>query len=432
MSRKVNFLLAWLAVVLLMAGCNSTLLESEPLYHKMPDAMVPKLSTEGPHRVGVRTIEVVNPNQLNIMTQEISDRSLVVEVWYPAQPTEAMKPTHYINQTLGKQQFSIQAKAYRDAPIAGDDDQLPLVIISHGHPGYRTLMFYLGEHLASHGYIVAAIDHTDSTNTDISLPKDSIENVASALYNRSRDQQFLLGHLTGQNSFVKQHIDTERAGLVGYSMGGYGAINTLGGCYSYTDKLIREVAGLTDSRQISALKSLLNSCAGGQYKNIQVDKKWRAAMVLAPWGNQYGLFDNNALASIDIPMLYIAGELDDVVPYNSINALFESTGGANTYLLTYHKARHNIAPHPAPSIARNSAMELSHYYNSNWNNQTLNQNNKHFALALMNCHVKQLKKYCAYLQLHGDSDQIPVAGLKPKPWFGFPDRHSAGMSWQHK
>lgn len=430
MRSKLKILLASLSAALLLAGCNSTLVEPERIYDD--NAILPALAIEGPHRVGVKTIALVNPNQLNIMTQKTANRSLVVEVWYPAQSTESMKPTHYINQTLGKQQFSIQAKAYRDAPIAGQDKQFPVVVISHGHPGYRTLMFYLGEHLASHGYIVAAIDHTDSTNADISLPKDSIENAASALYNRSRDQQFLLDQLTSQDSFFRQNVDTERAGLVGYSMGGYGALNTLGGCYSYTNEVIRKVAGLNDSAQITALKNLLNSCAGGQYEDIQVDSKWRAGMLLAPWGNQYALFDNKALANIDMPMLYVAGEIDDVVPYESIKALFDNTGGQNTYLLTYHNARHNIAPHPAPTIARDNAADLSHYYNSSWSNQTLNQNNKHFALALMNCHVKQLKKYCAYLQLHGDSNQSPEAGIIPKPWFGFPDRHSAGMSWQHK
>jgi predicted dienelactone hydrolase len=432
MRSRVNLILAWLAVMLSMSGCRSTLLESEQVYHEIPEAMIPALSIKGPHQVGVRTLEFVNPQQLNIMTQELVDRALVVEVWYPAQPTDSMPLTHYSNETLNKQRFSIQANAYRDVQIARGDNPLPLVVISHGHPGYRTMMFYLGEHLASHGYIVAAIDHTDSTNTDIGVPKDSLENAASALYNRSRDQQFLLQYLTSKNSFVRQHIDTERAGLVGYSMGGYGAINTVGGCYSYTDAVIREMAGLSDPKQITIIKNLLNSCAGGQYKDIQVDKKWRAAMLLAPWGNQYGLFDNAALANIKIPMLYVAGELDDVAPYASIKLLFENTGARNTYLLTYHNARHNIAPHPPPTIARSSPMEISHYYNSSWDNQTLNQNNNHFALALMNCHVKQLTEDCAYLQLHGDSDQNPIAGVKPKPWLGFPDRYSAGMSWRHK
>ena len=432
MRQKVNFSLTLLTIMLLMIGCRSTLLEPEQIYREIPDALVPELSILGPHNIGVRTLELVNPNQLNILTKERANRSLVVEVWYPAQLTASEDYTHYINRTLGKKQFSIQAKAYRDHPIASHDNKIPLVIISHGHPGYRTLMFYLGEHLASHGYIVAAIDHTDSTNTDISFPADSIENVASSLYNRSRDQQFLLDHLTSANSFLSKHVDNQRAGLVGYSMGGYGAINTLGGCYSYTEELIKRMTGITNLLQITTLKNHLNSCAGGQYENIVVDKKWHASMILAPWGNQYGLFDLTTLAKIDIPILYMAGELDDVVPYNSIKALFESTGGANTYLLTYHNARHNIAPHPAPSIARQSVTELSHYYNSSWDNQTLNENNKHFALALMNCHLKQLNKYCNYLKLHGNSDQTPVRGIKPKPWLGFPDLNSAGMSWKHK
>ncbi|MDZ7869236.1 MAG: hypothetical protein U5L02_08540 [Rheinheimera sp.] len=45
--------------------------------------------------------------------------------------------------------------AFRDAAPAAGTGQLPVVVISHGYTGYRSLMFYLAEHLASHGYIVA-------------------------------------------------------------------------------------------------------------------------------------------------------------------------------------------------------------------------------------------------------------------------------------
>ena len=40
------------------------------------------------------------------------------------------------------------------------------MIISHGYPGNRYLMSHLGENLASKGFVVASIDHRDSTYDD--------------------------------------------------------------------------------------------------------------------------------------------------------------------------------------------------------------------------------------------------------------------------
>jgi predicted dienelactone hydrolase len=42
----------------------------------------------------------------------------------------------------------------------------PLLIVSHGYPGNRFLLSHLAENLASKGYVVASIDHTDSTYSD--------------------------------------------------------------------------------------------------------------------------------------------------------------------------------------------------------------------------------------------------------------------------
>lgn len=435
LHQRQSFTLALcLGMVIFVSGCNNGQSKPEPeqLYSETHSNMLPALASAGPLPVGVRTLEIINPDQLNIETQQIADRPLLLEIWYPARNIETMTLTQYDNETRLGRPFSLQANAYRDAEIITSEEKLPLVVISHGHTGYRTLMFYLAEHLASHGYIVAAIDHTDSTNADVDVANNPRGGSSSTLYNRSRDQQYTLDYLTAEQSFVKQQIDKERAGLIGYSMGAYGAINSIGGCYSFTEAVIAQDSGITDPTQLATLKTLLNSCAGGQYNDIVVDPKWRAAMAFAPWGNQYGLFDKDALANINVPLMYIAGEFDDVSIYPAIEDMFNHTGGDHTYLLTYLSARHNVAPHPAPKVAYQHPEDLGHYYESAWDTQKLNQINKHFALAMMNCHIKQLASDCSYLKLHGDSNQNPVNGVATKPWLGFADRYSAGMRWAHK
>jgi predicted dienelactone hydrolase len=57
---------------------------------------------------------------------------------------------------------TLTGKAVRDA-TAKNAGVFPLVIVSHGYPGNRFLLSHLTENLASKGYVVVAIDHTDST-----------------------------------------------------------------------------------------------------------------------------------------------------------------------------------------------------------------------------------------------------------------------------
>lgn len=403
----------------------------EKLYKPLPDDVVPELASKGKYNVGVKTLNITNPSQFDAQTQTTKDRKLTVEVWYPATTGINSKKTSYENVTRTGIPFSIQADAIRDAKIleSAHDNKYPLVVISHGYTGYRTLMFYLAEHLASHGYIVAAIDHTDSTNAEVDIINNPFGGFFSTLLNRSRDQQFTLNYFTTSPHFAQKLIDKNKAGLIGYSMGGYGAVNTIGGCFNFTDKTASTFTGIKDTEQIAKVKALLNSCAGGQYNDITVDKKWQSVIAMAPWGAQYRLFSQSALAKVKSPILYISGNLDDVSNYEAIEDLYNNTGSNDKYMLTYHNARHNIAPHPAPSVAKTNEKDIGHYYEPSWDSAVLNNTNKHFALAMMDCHLKKQDDSCSFLDLSKSSNQIAVNGKTPKPWKGFDHRYSTGMSW---
>ena len=413
---------------------TTTVLVPEQLQKKLPKDVVAELVEKGQFNVGVKTLEITNPEQFDPATQSTKDRKLTLEVWYPTTVNaQLVKKTSYENVTRGGKNFSIQADAFRDSPVLTNNEaeKFPLVVISHGYTGYRTLMYYLAEHLASHGYIVAAIDHTDSTNAEIDMINNPFAGFFSTLLNRSRDQQFTLNYLTTMPNFASKVIDSQKAGLIGYSMGGYGAVNTIGGCYNFTNTTAATFTGLKDPEQVEKVKTLLNSCAGGQYQNSKVDPRWQAVIAMAPWGGQHQLFQQEALSKINTPILYIAGDLDDVSDYNAIKSLYEQTGSKSKYLLTYQNARHNVAPHPAPTVAKTSELDIGHYYEPAWDSTVLNNNNKHFTLAMMDCHLKQKLTQCAYLDLSPDSNQVTIDGKTPEPWLGFDHRYSVGMGW-HK
>jgi predicted dienelactone hydrolase len=406
-----------------------TVSAAQTLYKPFPHDVMPELSDSGQFTVGVRTVEVAYPEMVPDLMKGMAERSLTLEVWYPAEKGSAL--ASYSNETRSGKRFEIQANAYRDAAIAKSNEKYPVIVISHGYTGYRTLMYYLGEHLASHGYVVAAIDHTDSTNEEVNFAESPYSGFPSTLLNRSRDQVFTLGAVAN-HAFFQEAVDATKAGVIGYSMGGYGAVSTAGACYAFNDQTAATFTGTTAPEVVTKVKQALNTCAGGNVSSDKVLPEWKAALALAPWGGQHQLFDVKSLNDIQIPVLYVAGDNDDISGYDGIKWLFDNTGSKGTKLLTVKNARHNVAGHPAPAEAYESEFDLGSYIEPAWEIQKLNAINEHFALALMNCHVKSLSQYCDFLNIEGSSAQVPVDGKKPSPWKGFDDRWALGLEMQGK
>ena len=165
----------------------------------MPDA--PELAVQGEHTIGVRTLELVNKNQVDILNSKEGkdftyNRKLTVEIWYPAQlptTTEASVTYDEVMGTRGDSlrpliPFTFKGRALHDAKPKTNVGKLPLIIVSHGYVGSRYLMTYLTENLASKGYVVAAIEHTDSTFKDAAP-------FQSTLLNRAQDIQFVLNEM---------------------------------------------------------------------------------------------------------------------------------------------------------------------------------------------------------------------------------------------
>jgi predicted dienelactone hydrolase len=434
-----------LAIAILAAhvSIGSVVLAQEQLYTQAthPD-MLPELSNKGSFGVGVKTISVNNAAHVDVFTQQNQARQLTLEVWYPSDDKSTADPsafTSYENEMRSGTRFSVKASAVRDVSF-DDSQQWPLVVLSHGYTGYRTIMFYLGEHLASHGYVVVGIDHTDSINEDVDFANNPFGGFMSTLLNRSRDQQFVLNQLADSEE-VNRILGSDkwlasRAGVIGYSMGAYGALNTVGACYDFPDTLLGSfIGGLTpeNAAQVKGMQMGLNSCSAGQYPamgEVKTDPKWQAMMAFAPWGGQHKVFSYDSLANITVPSMLISGDLDDISIYSGIQDIFSQFKNNDHYMLTYHNARHNIAPHPAPKSAWEVEADFGHYFEPAWSQQRLNHINNHFALAMMDCYLKDNDEACGYLQLSGSSNQSEAESGLSEAWKGFDNRYSTGMSFE--
>jgi predicted dienelactone hydrolase len=394
--------------------------------------VTPELAFPGTFTVGVTTITAKDPKRLNTVNFILNtERQLVLEVWYPAalfKAEEERSLATYKNVTRLHNPFELQGGAYRDAP-ALSEGSFPLILLSHGFTGYRTQMFYLGEHLASHGYVVVGIDHSGSTNADIKDESDRPAGFVNTLYNRARDQQFLLDYFADQTSPVEAIVDTDRAAIIGHSMGGFGAINTVGGCYDFKSEFFKQ--GGVPTAIALVLPFPLNSCFGG---GEQLDPRWKAVQLLAPWGGEASVHDIDAMAKITVPTFYLAGDQDNTSGFkNGIKRLHERTGSEHNYLLVFANARHNIGPHPAPAASFATDFELGHYFDPAWDTETLNRVVEHMSLAFLDCHVKADPARCAYLPTRESSQQYKGADHQfEDPWKGFKHLWASGLTFYKK
>ena len=340
-----------------------------------PDA--PELAYPGPHPVGVETLHLVNPGQIDMLasTDRIcrADRRLVVELWYPARPGTGEGVPYQTILRDGHGTVVLQGAARRGAVQAAG--AFPLVVLSHGYPGNRMLMAHLGEKLASQGYVVASVDHTDSTYADKGP-------LASTLVNRPLDTGFVKAALAGR-------ADTAAWAIIGYSMGGYGALVS-GGAGVAEAALTMEGApplGLWDI-----------------HRTPQVDPGLKAIVPIGPWGRHRGLWDAAGLAGLRVPMLVMAGSRDDISGYETgTRRIFTEATGVPRHLLTFVNAGHNAAaPYPAPAESwavwpHLDFVPFDHYADPVWDTLRMNNIAQHFARAFLDLHLKGLTESAAYL-----------------------------------
>lgn len=422
MNRRKGYLFQTLFIFLLLLSTGTTLsAQHEFLYgDQLPDA--PELSARGEHTIGVRTMNLVHKDQVDILNSKegkdpLYNRPLTVEIWYPAEAEAGTEASVTYDEVMGTRgdslrplvPFTFKGRAIRDANPKSAAGKFPLVIVSHGYVGSRYLMTYLTENLASKGYVVVSIDHTDSTFKDANA-------FHSTLLNRAKDIKFVLNEMAGLNGdALAGIIDSDNTGIVGYSMGGYGVLNVGGAGYS------DGAAGFFG--QMTGGSTAINSLAASnaEYQK-SIDPRIKAVVAFAPWGMARGVWDAEGLKGLKKPTLFIAGSQDDISGYEKgIKAIYEGAVNADRYLLTYIDARHNVAPNPPPAESLAPGLPIDEYYryaDATWDQRKINNVNQHFVTAFLGTYLKN--------QDNSKFMDVP-ANSNEKDWPGFKPRSSTGM-----
>ena len=152
-----------------------------------------------------------------------------VDVWYPA--TEAhrgqdMDPATMDTYEMVPGMGKTSQHAVKDAEALSG--KYPLVVFSHGFGGERRQSTFFYTHLASHGYVVAAMDHVGNTTVDMISGASSAGDPAvidQFIASRPQDASFVISQmLTGASGHT---VLPDQVGMSGHSFGGWTALKTL-------------------------------------------------------------------------------------------------------------------------------------------------------------------------------------------------------------
>ena len=417
-----------LAVLLLML--SSTVVAQQPPSQKNRIDLVlsdaPELANFGDYDIGVRTIELIDEGRIDVLNTPRGeeeepvhyDRPLTLEVWYPAQLDAGQDRAGSYQAITRNPEIiaTLNGRAVRDANPFTAESGFPLLIVSHGYPGNRFLMSHVGENLASKGYVVASIDHTESTY-------DNQASILSTLYHRPLDQRFVLNSMAAfseqADSFLFELLDANTTGIVGFSMGGYGLLNNLGAGFS--EEMIESF--------MSPPNGLLSehTVRDPDFRD-NLDFRIKAGFAVAPWGMNSGFFKPEDVAGIEVPTFYLAGDADETAGYlEGIRAIFENATSSDRYLLTFEGAGHSAgAPIPPPvELVEIDDPRVNHYTDEAWENVKMNNIMDHFATAFFDYHLKGKSDSLDYLP----RDQAGAEGFAlEKNWKGFNGENTKGLS----
>jgi predicted dienelactone hydrolase len=192
----------------------------------------------------------------------------------------------------------------------------PVIVFSHGRGSVKTDLRYLAEHLASHGYIVAALEHPGSNKTSFKAVNQGKKQLVTPqeFLDRPRDVSFILDELeklnqTG-NSPLQGKLATNNVMIVGHSFGGGTALALAGGELQIENLKQRCQQNLSTANLGERVQ-----CAGQVLpeKTYQLrDARIKQAIALNPTTSL--MFGETGLTKVQIPTLILSSSADKITP----------------------------------------------------------------------------------------------------------------------
>jgi dienelactone hydrolase len=209
----------------------------------------------GAHAVGTDVLRIVDSSRA--ASRSIRTRPLVVQRWYPARRGTGVPASYLAEPALldsmmragyldlrpdemrGWRDVRLRARLGARAAAPPDPRGWPVIVLSHGLGAARSHYSALAQELASHGYVVLAIDHPIGGFTlapDGRLLRPGVDSLhysssplASVVRDWAIDDAFVVRRAAalaapGSAAGGGVVIDTTRVAAIGHSLGGAAAL----------------------------------------------------------------------------------------------------------------------------------------------------------------------------------------------------------------
>lgn len=190
----------------------------------------------------------------------------------------------------------------------------PVLVFSHGLASRPADFIEWGEHMASHGYVVAMPQHPGSDTTQTRRFQRGLSSelfLVSDFVDRPKDVSDVIDELERRNEAeFEGRLALNRVGVGGHSFGGYTALAVAGATLDF-EFLAREC-----SNRFSYLNtSLLLQCQAMELPQRAYqfrDERVQAIAVLNPVNSS--IYGPSGLSQVDIPITILAGSHDPATP----------------------------------------------------------------------------------------------------------------------
>jgi predicted dienelactone hydrolase len=226
---------------------------------------------------------------------------------YPVQVTE-------LSRQDSKRKRDIPFDIYRpETNVTGNVSGAPLVVLAPGYEADRRFLKYLGQHLASHGITVVALQHPSVASTQGKITLDKLM-PAEEFLDRPKDVSFLLDELTQLNQTPdwKDAFNTRQVSVIGHSLGGYTALALGGGELRLNE--LRQFC--TDSNVLERVPADWLQCNATRLPNKRTvrlrDDRVVQVTALNPAIGQ--IFGKQGLSKVSVPTLIFSSSEDALAP----------------------------------------------------------------------------------------------------------------------
>lgn len=247
------------------------------------DGLLLSVDDAGPYQAGYRSWDVIYDPGLGE-----GERTVRMNLWYPTEATSGTLAVYTVGASEGD--------AFEDAELAPSayGGSYPVHAHSHGHQGWGATSAFLPVHLASHGWITVAPDHTDNTLLDNVDPRPT-----DIYIHRPLDISAVLDALES-DAILGEQADTTAVLLSGHS---FGTITTWASGGAALD--VDSIMARCESTELP--------CTEAERAALSSERADPRIAALIPLAGSYDpdWFGAEGYQSVQGPVLHMGGTMDD-------------------------------------------------------------------------------------------------------------------------